>query len=213
MRLEIGLRIIDVTEMVSSLNQIARRRKRKAWWRMVVKPASTMEAILAVAKGKGGLGIGALMGIAQVANIPLLYPGDGNSSGEVFSWILVVGPVAGWALLWLGGWVVWKLGLVLFSGQGNAHAIRLALGWGAIPMIWSLVIWFPLILFFWGEGFLEVVHTLRFLFGGVTVWTLISVSIAVGVAHRISVWKAVACLVLTFSLLSLPLSFLVGPPG
>lgn len=169
-----------------------------------------MEAVLAVSRKRQGYVIGAVMGIAQLANMPPLYLGA-ESAGGALSWILAVGPLAGWGLLWIGGWLVWKLGQALFRGQGTAREVRLALGWGCIPLIWSLLFWFPLILFFWGEPMLEALVWLRFVFGAVYIWTVVTVARALAAAHGINSWAALACLVLTVSALSLPLGFILQP--
>lgn len=198
--------------MAVPLNQGVRRRIRQAWWKMLFHPTQTMEALLVEKKDRGWLKIGALMGIGQLANAPMLYPTEETSVGAVFSWIIILGPVVGWGLLLVGGWISWKLGRLLFGGSGDIKAIRLSLAWGALPLIWSLAFWVPCLLAYWGPAFYETLGIFRPVFAGITLWTLITLTRALAVAHQFKVLYAFLTLILTFSIVSFPLSLFLGPP-
>lgn len=199
--------------MVQTLNQGLKRKAKQAWWRIFIYPRDTIRALLDLRREGGWLAIGALMGMAQVANTPLLYPGDASGAGAVFSWILLLGPLAGWALLLVGGVVAWKLGQILFRGEGAVRDIRVALGWGSMPLILSLLLWFPLIALTWGEGFLEGLRPFLPVFGICWIWTAYCTSQGLAEAHRLRFSQGLILLILTVSLLSLPLGMLVGPGG
>jgi len=171
-----------------------------------------MEALLVEKKSRGWLRVGALMGIGQLANAPMLYPTGESSVGAVFSWIFILGPVVGWALLFLGGWISWKLGRLLFQGSGEIKAIRLSLAWGALPLVWSLLFWVPCLLTYWGPTFYETLGFYRPVFAGITLWTLFTLTRALAIAHQFGVFQSLLTLILTFSLVSFPLGLLLGPP-
>ncbi len=197
--------------MVQTLNQELRRKAKQAWWRVLIHPRETIRVLLDVRREGGWLLIGALMGMAQVANAPLLYPRDADGAGGVLSWILLLGPLMGWGLVVLGGLVAWKLGRLLFRGEGHVRDIRVALAWGAMPLILSLLLWFPLIILTWGEGFLDGLRPILPVFGVLWIWTGYCTSQGLAEAHRLRFAQGLILLILTVSVLSLPLGLLIGP--
>lgn len=172
-----------------------------------------MEALLAERKRGGWLLIGALMGIGQLANAPMLYPSGEPGVGGILSWIFLVGPVVGWVLLLVAGWICWKLGSVLFGGKGEVRAIRLALAWGALPLVWSLIFWIPFLFATWGPAFWETLVLYRPVFAAITLWTLVGLTRALAVAHQVGFFQSLLTLILTFSAVSFPLGLLLGPPS
>lgn len=199
--------------MVTTVNKHIRERARKAWWRMLFRPRDTLRARLRATRSRPWLLLGALVGLAQVCNAPFLYAGAGAGARDAIAWIAVVGPVAGWVLALALGLLLSRLGRLLFRGTGDPSTLRLAFLWGCLPLVYSLLLWIPLILVAWGPDWIQALAAVRPFVAGFVIWTAWTLSQAVAEAHEIRGVQGFALVVLAFSIVSLPLSFLAAPPG
>ena len=193
--------------MVETVNQKIRSKARKAWGSMLIHPRQTIRARLQASEKRPWLFLGALVGLAQLCNAPFLYAHLGPGPQEVLSWIVVVGPLTGWILANLAGLIISKLGRALFRGQASLQDSRTAFLWGCLPLVYSMVIWIPSIYLFWGPDWLNILEQIRPAAALFSVWTAWTLTMAIAEAHQVRGIQAFAVLVLTFSILSLPLSF------
>lgn len=197
--------------MVESVNQKLRLQARKAWWLMPFRPRQTLRARLRVSRRRPWLLLGALVGTAQLCNAPFLYADVGPTPRDVISWLIIIGPLAGWILASILGPLISKLGRTLFRGEGDAADCRTAFLWGCLPLVYSLAVWIPAILFSWGPAWLNTLVAIRPIAAILTLWTAWTLSMAVAEAHGLRGAQGFAIVVLTFSLISLPLSFFAFP--
>ncbi len=135
------------------------------------------------------------------------------------------GVVLGMAGVFLGGLLFRWTGR-WFGGRASAREVRTALAWSAVPRVWALLLWVPLLVYFHGDLFrakslqmgphapgeivLKVVGVTQLVFGA---WSLVICLLGIAEVHRFSLWRAVAAVLSGVSLIGLPLLLLMRYTG
>jgi hypothetical protein len=182
-------------------------------------PRATLRGILATDPRRRVLTIVVLAGLARalgiVASAPAALP-----AAAPLAVALVAGPPAGILWLYLMGWLVRFTGR-LIGGRGDAVAVRAALAWSAVPLVWTLLLWLPRAALLGTETFhpappgIEGHAPSEAIFGlllllqlTADVWTVVVGAKCIGEAHGFSAWHGffaylLALLVLVFPALAL----------
>lgn len=175
-------------------------------WR---RPRATIRAVVAIAPKYMVSSLASLAGIGQALdNASSLNTGArAGVLGTLFV-AMIAGPIGGMFALWLVGWIVEQVGRLL-GGQASRNAVRAALAWSMVPVIWALLLWIPKILVFGDEIFMSdmtSVDTNPFaafalmvflvLDVGAALWTFVLMGKSLSEVEGFSVWRAAAALVL-----------------
>jgi hypothetical protein len=191
--------------------------------RVMIKPRSTLRAILDLPRDRMALPLFALAvvsGIFGDLDAPMLQRILEQPRGWQFGLMLAAATVgiaiALVVLAWFYAWVPVLIGRFL-EGTGGIREIRSALAWGSAPAIWALLYRVPAALWLGGTrgsevhvggdtiridaGALSNACGIALIFGLlellVFVWCLVLLSNTVAEAHRFSPWRGLGTLLLS----------------
>ena len=188
------------------------------WFSMWLHPRQTIRQIVSTNPDRLVVLLAAVGGIAEaLTNAASDSKGDDISLQAILLTALFGGPIMGIVGLWLGGLLLrWTGGWL--GGQADTRSVRTALAWANVPLIWSLLLWGPALLFFGAELFttatpaidassmfagLYLVFTLGI--GVVSLWALVAFFHALGEVQGFSAWKALGNSILAGLVVAIPL--------
>lgn len=181
------------------------------WLSMWTQPRATMRRILDTSSRKNILWLAIFIGALNLYGRAL-----SNGFGELFgfwgTWLTVVllSPIAGaFAVMipsllftWIGKW---------FKGAGTYKDIETAVIWSSVPYLWTVLL-IPLDFILYGTGLFDPNTTtiswedgpLLFLLDWLNaalyeiavIWAFVTQIICVSVAHRFSLWKGLAIVII-----------------
>jgi len=175
-------------------------------WR---RPRATIRAVVAIAPTYMVSSLASLAGIGQALDraSSLNLGARGGALGTLFV-AMIAGPIGGMFALWIVGWIIEQVGRLL-GGQASRNAVRAALAWSMVPLIWALLLWIPKLLLFGDEIFMSdmtSVDTNPFaafallvfvvLDVAAALWTFVLMGKSLSEVEGFSVWRALAALVL-----------------
>ena len=107
------------------------------WWR----PRQTFRRLLDEAPGYNVMTLAALSGVATALG---QASGHGLSS-QMSLWLLLpvcllLGPLLGWAELWIGSWLLARIGHWL-GGDADSAELRTVMAWSGLPNVFGLLVW------------------------------------------------------------------------
>jgi hypothetical protein len=193
------------------------------WLSIWVAPRATLRRILVTDPRRRVLAIAMLAGVARGLGIAASAPAAGAlpATGHL-ALALLAGPPAGVAWLYLLGWLVRVTGRLL-GGRGGTVAVRAALAWSAVPLVWTLLLWLPRAALLGAETFhpspagIEghvpseaIFGLLMFLQLTVDVWTIVVGAKCLGEAHGFSAWRGFFAYLLALLILVFPIIVVAG---
>lgn len=106
-----------------------------------VRPRATMRAIVDTNPSFRVLPIAMAGGVLEAIQFEsFLGAGEQFSVSAILVIAVVLGPLIGVALLYLGAWLV-ELSCRLFKGQADSREVRSALAWSSVPILATIPLW------------------------------------------------------------------------
>lgn len=179
-----------------------------------------------------------LLVISLAGFIQFLNNASSNNLGNSLAWpaIIVIGAILGPIGSILGLYIASALVKwtgVRMGGSGTMASIRAAMAWSQVPVIWTLVLWVPMLALLGQDMFTAAMPRLEASPGlgvllllfvlvqvMVSLWGLVLLLKCLGQVQGFSAWKALAnvllaglALLVPIVLLSLAVTLLAGAPG
>lgn len=190
-------------------------------WR---RPRETIRAVVAHNPRRMVTLIACLLGVDEVlGRAAMRDAGMKFSLGIILAVALVLGPLVGIFMMWLksvligwtGGWL---------GGLGRYEAIKAAVVWAGIPVLFALPFWIPCIAIFGAELFREdrllldenstphiALSALVVIQSTAALWSLLLASHTVAeVQGYRSAWRGLANILLAILVMAVPLGLLAG---
>jgi len=161
-------------------------------------------------------------GVAETigSHIPDMPPFFTPTLGQLVVVKVILGAVAGLALLYIFGAAVWLTGRML-GGKGTFVEVRAATAWSNVPALWGALLWLPLLAYL-GAGALNLdpqsllsdpaglVLLVPIGIAGVVLffWRLVIYSKCVGEAHRFSGWHGFGAWLIALVILAVPVAIM-----
>ena len=191
------------------------------WLSIWTAPRATLRRILATDARRRVLPIAALLGVAQALGAAAARPlGDTVPAGTLLAGALLAGPLLGVAWIRVMGFLVRLTGRWL-GGRGDPVAVRAALAWSSVPLVWGLLLWPPRAALLGEQTFhpipagIEGHPPSELLFGlivlieaAVKIWAVVLGAKCVGEAHGFSAWRGVGAWLLAGLILAVPIGVL-----
>lgn len=191
------------------------------WLSIWIHPRRTIRHIVETDPDRYVLLLVAIAGIgSSLDKASIRSAGDRFALGTILLAALIVGPVAGIAMLYLGGALLRWTGRWI-GGRATSRDIRCAIAWAGVVSIWAMILWVPQLLIFGKEIFttetpmIDASLLLMALFlalGAIDIilgiWALVVFLKCLGEVQGFSAWKALgnillACLVVLGPLLGI----------
>jgi hypothetical protein len=135
---------------------------------------------------------------------------------------VVMGVVGGLIGLYLSAWLVTMTGRWL-GGRGDFVAVRSAMAWSNVPVIWAALLWLPLLVYLGWDAFninrdLMTADTIGLMLmvpiGIVTfvvvVWRIVIVCKLVGEAHGFTAWHSFGAFCIAALIVLVPIVIVIG---
>ncbi|HZM69276.1 MAG TPA: YIP1 family protein [Candidatus Cryosericum sp.] len=190
------------------------------WFSMWVMPRATMRQILDTNPSRFVHLLAILVGIVEVMRSHLPNPPFAFDLGVLLTVKAVVGALAGLFALYLWSMLIWMTGKWL-SGKGNFIAVRAAVAWSNVILIWSAMLWLPLIAYLGAEAFnldpetiltepsgLLLMIPLGLMAIVVGIWWLVVFMKCVGEAHGFSAWHSFGAFLIACIIFAIPIVML-----
>lgn len=195
---------------------------RHPWFSMWVRPRATIRAILDTNPTYGVIVLASLSGVIDILNrAARRSAGDKIEFETILLGAITLGPLAGIAGVYIGGWLLRLTGGWL-GGKGDARSLRAAIAWGGVPTLWAGLLWIPQLALIGEEMFTEQMPRtsenpplLAFLLSTalvelvVAIWGFVVGLKAVGEAHRFSAWRALGASALAVALVLVPVALII----
>jgi Yip1-like protein len=191
------------------------------WFSMWVMPRATMRQILDTNPSRFVHLLAILAGIVEVMRSHLPNPPFSLDLGVLVTVKIIVGALAGLFGLYLWSILIWMTGKWL-SGKGPFIAVRAAVAWSNVILIWSSMLWLPLIAYLGTEAFnfdpetiltepsgLLLMIPLGVMAITVGIWWLVVFMKCVGEAHGFSAWHSFGAFLIACIIFAIPLIMLV----
>ncbi|WP_084004454.1 Yip1 family protein [Terasakiispira papahanaumokuakeensis] len=192
------------------------------WISMWTKPRATIQHIIDTNPEQSVMLLAAIYGFSQA-----LDRASVRDLGNSFDWpyilliAAVLGPISGIIYLYLGSAIMrWVGGWM--GGTASPQAVRAALAWSCIPMIWALILWLPELALFGQEMFttatptldstpslssvLLALSTIEMLIG---IWAVVLLVLSLAQVQGFSAWKALGNVLLAVLVVMVPLLVMV----
>jgi len=181
------------------------------WLAIWVRPRAAMRRILDTDPRRGVVAlmvVAALVGAASLAAEPKIAVLLRVPSSFLLSVAFVALPIWSIVGLYLFGFLIALTGRWL-DGQGNAAAVRAALAWSRVPLIWGGLLAIPRLILASAPGadagdlmqnpgaamLQGLLGMLQLILG---VWAIVVMLKCLGEAHRFSAWRALGAYVLAW---------------
>lgn len=188
-------------------------KKNNPWFTIWTRPRATMQSILDHDPEQMVFLLGILLGIYDfLSRASAKNMGDMFTVPAIFALCIIMGPTGGLMLLY-GVSALIKWTGKLLGGHGSHIEIRAAFAWSSVPLIWSLVVWIPVIALFGQEAFTKetpkidssIALQIEMVCWGcmqvVTfIWSFIIFLKCLAEAQRFSAWRSLLNLVLSSAL-------------
>lgn len=196
---------------------VPKTRPKYPWFKIWIKPRGTIREIINYDTGYLTIPLALISGFAQALDRSI-----GRSAGDnidliiLIPLIMILGPIAGLFALFVGGAILsWVGGLL--GGEGSREEVMTALAWSSIPQILVIVLDLGLIAILGGEAFTSITPQFdariqQDLFAAlfysliligimitaivISVWSIILYIKCIAEAHRFSVWRSIATILI-----------------
>lgn len=179
------------------------------WISIWTRPRATLRSILAADPTRHVILLaaasGAAGGIDNALENAFATTGPSSLIATLFL-ALLLGPVFGVIGLYLWGGLVRWTGSWL-GGEATPEEARAAVAWSAVPSLWGLLLWLPLLLSGSQVGVVPLLVGLAQLVLGV--WTFVISLKCLGEAHRFSAWKALGAEILAVLMIIAPFACII----
>lgn len=184
------------------------------WFTMWTQPRATIQQIIETNPERAVVPLACAAGLSgSLDRASMNGAGDKLDLAPLLVVIIVIGPLAGLAYLYLGAAALRWTGAWI-GGVASSQHIRAAIAWSNLPAIYALVLWVPQLALFGKEIFMTATPTLDanpipvvgFALADVTIaiWTIVLVLKSLSQVQRFSVWKTVGNLLLASAIIVLP---------
>lgn len=190
------------------------------WFSIWVMPRATMRQILDTNPSRFVHILAMLGGIVEVMRSNLPNPPFDLELGTMIWVKAIVGALGGLFALYLWSLLIWMTGRWL-GGRGTFVGIRAAVAWSNVLLIWSAMLWLPLVAYLGMEAFnldpqtmledpagLLLLIPLGLMALAVGVWWIVVLLKCLGEAHRFSAWHSlgasfIACIIFAIPVVAL----------
>jgi hypothetical protein len=162
-----------------------------------------------------------LGGIVEVMRAHLPNPPFTIDLGPMIAIKVILGTLGGIFALYIWSLLLWMTGRWI-GGQAGFVAVRAAVGWSNVPLIWSAMLWLPLFAYLGTEALnidpqqilddpsgLLLMLPLGLMGLTVGVWWIVIFLKCVGEAHGFSAWHALGASLISCVIFAIPLVMLV----
>jgi hypothetical protein len=190
------------------------------WFSMWVLPRATMRQILDTNPSRFVHLLAILGGIVEMMRSHLPNPPFAFSLGALVTVKVIVGALAGLLGLYLWSLLIWMTGKWL-SGTGTFIAVRAAVAWSHVILIWSSMLWLPIIAYLGMEAFnldpemiltepsgLLLMIPVGLMAIAVFIWWVVVFMKCVGEAHGFSAWHAFGASLIAVLIFGIPFAIL-----
>jgi hypothetical protein len=194
------------------------------WLSIWTRPRATMRQILD-ANPRPMVHLLAILGTMVrmlTANIPALGPFGRPSLATILTLKIGIAVVGGLLGLYLGSAILLMTGRWL-GGRGGFVAVRAAVAWANVPLIWTALLWLPLFGYLGADAFnldptrlleepagLALMVPLGLIETVIAVWYIVIALKCLAEAHGFSAWHALGAALIGFLILLVPFAILVG---
>ena len=192
------------------------------WVHIWTRPRAVMRQILDADPRRMVHRLAILGGVAAGLGANVNLPGIPIPLSVVIVCKLVIGVLGGLIGLYVAGGLVLMTGRWL-GGRGDFVAVRSALAWSNVPVIWAALLWLPLFVYLGWDAFninkdLMLVDPIGLMLmipiGIVTVvvlvWRIVILCKLVGEAHRFSAWHSLGAGLIAILIVAVPVGIIVG---
>jgi hypothetical protein len=191
------------------------------WFSIWAMPRATMRQILDTNPGRLVHVLAILGGVVEVMRAHLPSPPFALDLGPMIALKAILGAIAGIFALYLWSILLWMTGRWL-GGQGGFVAVRAAVAWSNVPLIWTTLLWLPLLAYLGVEAFnfdpqtileepagLLLMIPLGLMALAAGIWWLVILMKCLGEAHRFSAWHAFGASLIACIIFAIPVIMLV----
>lgn len=192
------------------------------WVHIWTRPRAVMRQILDTNPRRMVHRLAILGGVAAGLGTNVNLPGIPIPLPVVIVCKLVIGVVGGLIGLYIGGGLVLMTGRWL-GGRGDFVAVRSALAWSNVPVIWAALLWLPLLVYLGWDAFninkdlmlvdpigLMLTIPIAILTVVVVFWRIVILCKVVGEAHRFSAWHSLGAFLISFLIVGIPIGIMIG---
>jgi hypothetical protein len=176
------------------------------WLSIIVNPRWTIGRLARADPDRDVPAIAIIVGYGMWLAIErYLGSGDHLAPHEILGFGLLVGPILGLLLLYLGSKLLTLSGGWL-GGRASHRDVRTALGWAATPLVWAQLLWLPLIVIQGSNVFRSTAGGnllspglqafFLTLVAGCLLWALGLLLIGLSEVQQFALWRAAASLLL-----------------
>ncbi len=176
------------------------------WLSIVIQPRWTIGRLAQADPDRDVLAIAIIVGYGiWLAIERYLGSGDHLASHEILGFGLLIGPVLGLLVLYLGSKLLALSGGWL-GGRATSRTVRTALAWAATPLVWAQLLWLPLFLIQGNNVFRSaaagnvlppgVQAFFLTLVSGLALWALGLLLLGLSEVQQFSLWRAAGSLLL-----------------
>ncbi len=196
---------------------------RNPWLTMWTAPRETLREILEAYPEQRVLLLAILAGIAWAFHAAVAqHIGRWNNLWVILLFCVIGGAVLGGVIgIYVGSYLLWRSGRWL-GGLASLQQIRIAMVWAFVPLIWSAILYLPLLVLEGKELFVRgalpttanpllifALLTLSFVQWTAYVWHKVVIVLCLAEVQKFSIWKAVANVLLGWAIVGVPIIILI----
>jgi hypothetical protein len=192
------------------------------WVHIWTRPRAVMRQILDGNPRRMVHRLAILGGVAAGLGANVNLPGIQIPLPVVIVCKLVVGVLVGLIGLYVAGGLVLMTGRWL-GGRGDFVAVRSALAWSNVPVIWAALLWLPLFVYLGWDAFninrdmmlvdpigLMLMVPIGIATVVVVIWRVVILCKVVGEAHRFSAWHSLGAFLIAILIVLVPIGIMIG---
>ena len=194
-----------------------------SWSTIWFWPRRTVRKIVDSGAAEGVWILAMLGGIAScLSNSSAMQLGDTLPVAALLFFCALIGPAGGLLSLWIGGWLLHRIGMML-GGAASPAAVRAAVAWSWAPVVCMLPLWGVKGILFGAELFssqktrIAAEPVLGALYGltalvdlVISVWSTVILVLALSEVNRFRVSRALAVTLISAFLLAVPVLILTS---
>jgi hypothetical protein len=192
------------------------------WVHIWTRPRAVMRQILDSNPRRMVHRLAILGGVAAGLGANVNLPGIQIPLPVIIVCKLVVGVLGGLIGLYVAGGLVLMTGRWL-GGRGDFVAVRCALAWSNVPVIWAALLWLPLFVYLGWDAFnlnkdlmlvdpigLMLMIPIGIVTVAVVIWRIVILCKVVGEAHGFSAWHSLGAFLIAALIVLVPIGIVIG---